>query len=257
MIDDPLALVVQMIAVLAAGMYPVGFLFGTCSDCCCPACNKCRHYWNRGQDCEISFFGSEFDMEYSFGEYGTVAIPSVGSEPSTGEGNNSLSVPTGNLPAAPNGLTYLEGGPFGGASNFLFPNQIISRTVDDTCGCPCCEYDLFFRFIVRFENDVEAVFDRGFLTPQLCECGESLLGASTDSGWSLSDDIGVNDQQYLNAVIAFLNTVPLSSSLEIEPCDCGACCDDGCEDNVAEGACENWAGVGTACNDDPNPCEEE
>ena len=35
MIDDPLALAVQMIAVLAAGMYPVGFMFGVCSACCC------------------------------------------------------------------------------------------------------------------------------------------------------------------------------------------------------------------------------
>ena len=35
MLDDPLGLIVQGIFVLAAGMYPVGFLFGTCSACCC------------------------------------------------------------------------------------------------------------------------------------------------------------------------------------------------------------------------------
>lgn len=38
MIDDPLALIVQGIFVLAAGMYPVGFLFGVCSDCCGCVC---------------------------------------------------------------------------------------------------------------------------------------------------------------------------------------------------------------------------
>lgn len=37
MIDDPLALVVAGIWLMAAGMYPVGFLFGACSDCCAPA----------------------------------------------------------------------------------------------------------------------------------------------------------------------------------------------------------------------------
>lgn len=35
MLDDPLGIIVQGIFVLAAGMYPVGFLFGTCSACCC------------------------------------------------------------------------------------------------------------------------------------------------------------------------------------------------------------------------------
>jgi hypothetical protein len=35
MLDDPLGLIVQGIFLLAAGMYPVGFLFGACSGCCC------------------------------------------------------------------------------------------------------------------------------------------------------------------------------------------------------------------------------
>jgi hypothetical protein len=39
MIDDPLGLIVQGIFLLAAGMYPVGFLFGACSECC----DQCRN----------------------------------------------------------------------------------------------------------------------------------------------------------------------------------------------------------------------
>lgn len=34
MIDDPLALVAAGIWLMSAGMYPLGFLFGACSDCC-------------------------------------------------------------------------------------------------------------------------------------------------------------------------------------------------------------------------------
>lgn len=40
MIDDPLALLMQGILLFAAGLYPLGFLFGSCSACCgesCPA----------------------------------------------------------------------------------------------------------------------------------------------------------------------------------------------------------------------------
>jgi hypothetical protein len=37
MMDDPLSLLMQGIWLLAAGMYPLGFMFGTCSACCgCP-----------------------------------------------------------------------------------------------------------------------------------------------------------------------------------------------------------------------------
>jgi hypothetical protein len=35
MIDDPLSLLMQGIWLLAAGMYPLGYMFGTCSKCCC------------------------------------------------------------------------------------------------------------------------------------------------------------------------------------------------------------------------------
>jgi hypothetical protein len=41
MTDDPLGLAVQLIATIAAGMYPLGFLFGVCSDCCAPDLCPC------------------------------------------------------------------------------------------------------------------------------------------------------------------------------------------------------------------------
>jgi hypothetical protein len=51
MLDDPLGLIVQGIAILAAGMYPIGFLFGTCSACC----NQCRSSTCEGFDLEEAF----------------------------------------------------------------------------------------------------------------------------------------------------------------------------------------------------------
>jgi hypothetical protein len=50
MIDDPLSLLMQGIWLLAAGMYPLGFMFGTCSACCC-----------RNNTCE------GFDLDEAFG----------------------------------------------------------------------------------------------------------------------------------------------------------------------------------------------
>jgi hypothetical protein len=38
MIDDPLSLLSLAVWLMAAGMYPLGFLFGSCSECCCNIC---------------------------------------------------------------------------------------------------------------------------------------------------------------------------------------------------------------------------
>jgi hypothetical protein len=51
MIDDPLSLLMQGIWLLAAGMYPLGFMFGTCSACC----NQCRNDTCEGFDLEEAF----------------------------------------------------------------------------------------------------------------------------------------------------------------------------------------------------------
>ena len=52
MIDDPLALVLYAVTAMAGGMYPLGFLFGTCSACCEQGC--------RSDTCE------GFDLEEAF-----------------------------------------------------------------------------------------------------------------------------------------------------------------------------------------------
>jgi hypothetical protein len=84
-----------------------------------------------------------------------------------------------------------------------------------------------------------------------------------DAFWGGIQDAGLCEQCgpervaiITQACIEYLQTLHITASAtDITPCDCGACCDEGCEDNVAEGGCGNWAGVGTSCCDDP--CEEE
>ncbi|NDG19766.1 MAG: hypothetical protein EB117_16085 [Betaproteobacteria bacterium] len=53
MIDDPLSLVLWSSWLMAAGMYPVGFLFGACSECC----NVCNNFTCDGFDLEEAFGG--------------------------------------------------------------------------------------------------------------------------------------------------------------------------------------------------------
>jgi hypothetical protein len=52
--DDPLFLLMQGIWLMAAGMYPLGFLFGVCSACC----NQCRNDTCEGFDLEEAFGGT-------------------------------------------------------------------------------------------------------------------------------------------------------------------------------------------------------
>lgn len=61
MLDDPLGLIVQGIAVLAAGMYPVGFLFGACSDCC--QCQQPCNYCTQPCNTDTLVNNVRFDME--------------------------------------------------------------------------------------------------------------------------------------------------------------------------------------------------
>lgn len=55
MIDDPLSLLALGIWLLAAGMYPVGFLFGVCSACCEPD-PQCPWLINFDRCLRVSFF---------------------------------------------------------------------------------------------------------------------------------------------------------------------------------------------------------
>jgi hypothetical protein len=92
MMDDPLSLLMQGIWLLAAGMYPLGFLFGSCSACCgCPWMlnfDRCMvlNYLNRSplegttQRQSLRRFGGTGEVQYMGPGTGTLQIHNVQSQ---------------------------------------------------------------------------------------------------------------------------------------------------------------------------------
>lgn len=270
MIDDPLGLIVQGIFVLAAGMYPVGFLFGVCSDCCdqCPPCSRCTHYADGCPE-----FDGALDWTYTVSDIGTVSVPDTPLEPCTGTGlgDNSLEISFDLLPEVPADVADEMGGGWFAAGfcsgDFEQPPQV------DECGCTTCGYGISLRAIFK-ANDDTLVFGKYFYGT-IKDCSQTVIEMTSESEWSTDtagpwpwpgcDDCGENGASVpafdaIPDLKEFLDSLTITMSLTTDPCECGACCEyDGnggtiCTDNVAEGSCEGpWLGVDTTCESD-GPC---
>jgi hypothetical protein len=222
-------------------MWPVGmgFLFGVCSACCdeCPEeCSKCTHATN---GCNPTATLLSYEVE----DYGSNQIENPGPEPAGSCFDNSVSFEIEQLPET--SLAY-----FG--EQCITPISLSPFLSEpDGCGCSACCFEVVFQAQFNFENDGFARFEAvAFLCFDGCDQTEATTAQLTE--WSVVDEQGPTAE-----LLEFLSSLALSTALTVQPCDCGACCDEGCEDNVAQGGCENWAGVGTACDDDPDPCAEE
>jgi hypothetical protein len=259
MIDDPLALAVQMIAVLAAGMYPVGFLFGVCSDCCCTdECSKCTHYTNNidgavaaNTNIVCTYIHREKLTSLSLQ---TNDVDSVTLENPRGDNPGFCLAPSPLI--LPENLWPIEND-FGTAS--LCVVSIGSADVPDRCGCVLCS--IFFTVRLQVTgSDYEILLDSS-TTATLGPCGSDTIAFAIEesSNWSTVDfsapEGGISEQAVRDAWIPFLNNCGISGTATIDPCECGACCEEGgegviCSDNVAEGACPgDWQGVDTLCED--------
>ena len=248
MIDDPLALAVQMIAVLAAGMYPIGFLFGTCSDCCCPACSRCTHLANNGNECPTS----GVDWTVTLGEYApqTLALNSDDYE------NTGIVIPLEDIPELPE-LPNTSGEWIDAKLSALISD--VPR-LGDSCGCESCLYVIGFRAEFGFDNDGFLLYGRSLTADKSlngCSDDGSAITFSPNADWAFVDGGPIGYELETNAqdVLDWLNGLGLTVSMQIDPCECGACCEEGgqgviCSDNVAEGACPgDWQGVDTLCED--------
>ena len=244
MIDDPLSLVLWLSWLMAAGMYPVGFLFGTCSACCqqCPdECSKCTHYADNAYSCT----GLDDVIEtltYSVVGYASVTINNPSPEPSAGCGNNSVAIPIQDLPQGNNQYIAFGGKPC------LLPSSLTVSPAVDACGCEVCNVEVTIGAYVQMENDGSLVLQKVF-SAAMKECGDTTLALLSANGFQIISDDNVPDAAQ---VAAWFNALSISVSVTLPECDCGACCDDGCEENVAEGGCNTWQGVGVDC--DPDPC---
>jgi len=202
-----------------------------------PCCNKCTHYFNECPNMDP--YGDPNSIELSFGDYGVVTGLN-----DTVEGE-------------------VEDGPLEGWTFRSFIREYVPCPSETECGCnrcgfaPSLEMNIFAP--LSDENpfgtqNVTLLFEPcGFLDD--CDQTEIVFSGLTEWGYFDELSVGVSEAQIADAISWANENVQVSyTNGPFEPCDCGACCDDGCEDNVAEGGCGNWAGVGTSCCDDP--CEE-
>lgn len=257
MIDDPLALIVQGIFVLAAGMYPVGFLFGVCSDCCCPPCGRCTHLANNGNECPIE--GIEWTVD--FGGYGPVVVPGVNAGDLTETG---IVIPLDDIPDMGPLIPVGETEPTSNGEWLSASLSIIISDIgrpSDECGCESCLYSVGFRLSLEFDNDGFVVLGRTMTaTEALGDCSQESMSFTADGPWEVTDSGSNYDDIPESAALGWAGPLGLSASFTIDPCECGACCeDDGsggaiCTDNVAEGSCAGeWLGADTTCEED-GPC---
>lgn len=263
--DDPLSLLAFAVWTLAAGMYPLGFMFGVCSACCddeCPdRCDRCSgvtHFdinWSGVCQDTFDLFTLESDID--------VATKANVTPSGLAEVNISVDLLTGlnceslGSPGTVDTLTIrILAGFFENLQN------------NDECGCAVCLYEQQLRMQVPGYSDsqhISCAF-RPTFTYDKCESSsatatltltkqqlEDCLANNFSGGWvceGLPDEVEVT----------------LTYDLDYE-CECGACCRDGvCSENESQSYCENgdfifapdgngvWQGVGTVC--DPNPCSE-
>ena len=254
--DDPLGLVVGAVWLLAAGMYPVGFLFGTCSGCCpqCPeVCSKCTHYVNSQSVGSQYFAGSGRTLTVSVTGHNTVTINNPAYEPCESAGNELfLNVAAAPVPTWKPGHPVIPAGQAftAYAAPYICVGVIEREVIVDECDCNVAQarIGLSARFFynecpvssTQFSSDVVLTFDG---------CNVTAQTANTYTPWTKGSGCNFGD---FASLLAWLNNLAISVSLTIPACDCGACCDSNCEENVAEGGCAAWQGVGVDC--DPDPC---
>jgi len=274
MIDDPLALIIYGITTLAAGMYPIGFLFGPCSACCdeCPEeCNKCSQYYVL--DSQGLFCSDGPDSVVVISDYASKTY-TIQFEAPTTNGTQHLQL-TEEFNCLNNVRVYLA---------FGFSPLFATGAGLDECGCGECSYELEYQLGIGqrgtfggqpydefFEN---ARISPPRLFPTYDKCSQTtkaievtvtnaqILDVYSQLGDFESDCPGVG--AFLSDIEDFTITININYD---DPCECGACCREGtCTENETEGYCEQnanlwgdlgngtWQGVGTDC--DPNPCSQ-
>lgn len=229
-------------------MYPVGFLFGACSACCdCPEeCNKCTHAYN---GCQPVHTLLRYEIE---GYDTTIDIVDPGGEP------NASCADPGAWELTEE--QYLEVEPeaiFG----CIRPSELTGAGPGnvDECDCPLCCNEVLWQSVFTFQNDGFVLLGANVI---LCFDGcDQTQAVGTIGEWTLDEEQGPSEN-----ILAWLNSLTITVTLEIESCDCGACCETEnevttCNDDVAEGFCvdnpfgtilRQWQGVGVSC--DPDPC---
>jgi hypothetical protein len=187
-------------------------------------------------------YDSVTGLTYAIDGYGSATITNPSSEPSGGCGDNSIAIPAEDLPAGDNEYLSVNGTPC------VLASSIASDASVDACGCDVCTMEVVLRAQVQMENDGNLVIGQAF-SAAIDACNEATLALVGDGGFEILTENNVPDAA---AVVAWFDQLDITVSITLPECDCGACCDSACEENVAEGGCATWQGVGVDC--DPDPC---
>lgn len=256
---DPLNAVLWSVFLCAAGMYPLGFLFGACSDCCCPPCDKCNQYY-----AYTSIDGPCYDPVESI----TLAAL-VGDVEETVTVTGLLFEDEVNCQLPLFEWIQCDGDR---VRPKIFRVALATDSIQDSCGCLACQLRFDFVVYADIENDDDIVPpDLAFsITVPVDRCQDNEPVVQYIYPKEQLEDY-FNDNQFggLNGCdYPEFKDVEIQLKIELDktPCDCGACCffENGvqCEKNVAKSYCEDsgtWysrpngvgisAGTGVSCDD--------
>ena len=248
----------QGIWLLAAGMYPLGFMFGVCSKCCdqCPdECSKCAgvyHVTTPGGDrCRDTFDALTLSTAVDVATRNNVRPDSNRRVNIAADIIQSLKCFDIDGNAVSKTIT---------ANGNYFEVDIVGL---DKCECPTCFYaqGIYIGVGLSRPSSTLCYFDAFF---QYDKCAQSTALVS----------VTITREQMEACLESFpllqCEGVPEEISVELQfdldfECECGACCRGSvCTENESKIHCEvndfpspgggTWQGVGTSC--DPNPCEE-
>jgi hypothetical protein len=222
--DDPIAIVLHAVFLLAAGMYPLGFMFGVCSGCCgCAPCNDCIHRFKGGNiNAPSEQFGCTAPVDITI----TTPDGSVTFENYRIEFEDVRTITTLSC---------------GEVLKLRQISQIFPAPLDE-CGCFGCGYQPILKIGTReysFQNDL-------------------FLGSCSDTSDSITQTFSYDGQVPCDFdVTVTIETEPCE-------CGACCYEDGTCNPDTPEFYCEDpvgfygvrqgtWQGVGTDC--DPNPCE--
>jgi hypothetical protein len=255
MIDDPLSLLSLGIWLMAAGMWPVGFLFGACSACCDEECP--------GSLCHFhEFAGYAFRPVILYPNVSiTVSIDSVSTN-SLDFDTNWIDIGTNNVSITGIYQTFEQ------TVTSVSYRYMIIQSGDGSCGLT----DITARYYIRFQALFlipelgQLIFEtpdsatEPFLIFESGECApfsvsdlefSELPWSSLGTGETLEDNL-----------VDYLNDLVGTVSISFDACECGACCrgvEDApaaCLENVVSHLCDTdpseqlWRGDGTTCEEE-------
>jgi hypothetical protein len=236
MIDDPLSLLSLGIWLLAAGMWPVGFLFGACSACCDEdECEECTHY-RFGSNCSALLN----EVSVDFGEYGTLTVDKFTCGPPTPElGSDDCVRDSPNQDAFSASFDLFESSIAGLPEPFLpacsqdefnrpwlgepikfFAEAAVNTPAEIVAGCGTKQTQVIVRVSDTGLNDFRIV---GVATVNTNNCTGGVI-QNVPVVFEIDEVADLADfPDCAAAYLAFFNNLGVTVTVDYKPCACSKC----------------------------------